>query len=99
MNSVHTAKAELRVRLVIKTKCFSTIEYHLLASKQKNKTPPQAALTGYLPAIFSTISCTSNFDKIHNVQTPFLFILALSKLMMRCQNVYDLSVKGAHPPK
>lgn len=40
MNSVHTAKAELRVRLVIKTKCFSTIEYHLLASK-KNKPPPR----------------------------------------------------------
>lgn len=39
MNSVHTAKAELRVKLVIQTKSFSTIEYHLLASKKKKKNP------------------------------------------------------------
>lgn len=30
---------ELEVRLVIKTKCFSTREYNLLASKKKNKNP------------------------------------------------------------
>lgn len=86
MNSVYTANAELKFRLVIKTKCFSTIEFHLLANKKKDKTNRQHVLD-----ISKSINAyTDNFA---------YFLLMLSKCTMKCQNTWTTeALIGGDPP-